>query len=320
MKPAAYKDITLQQLRSFCATARQGSLTAAATALDLAQPTVWKQVHALEQTFGNKLIEPHARGCRLTEAGEVLHRLLEPAVASLDIGELQARFAEALGQTNIHITVAGQPRLLADDLPPCLAVFVPRWPRVRFTLRQANGDEVAALVESGEASLGFTTYIENRGQYPHLSFDPWYELEVILLTPRDHPLAQRRRVRPEDLKPYPLINATTALRDTQAHGTLIKLGLYETEPRWVEARQAAIIRRCVEMGLGIALVPGLWPRKASPRLHERAMHRYFGSIPVYLVRRSGVRQHAALGAFAEAVRSRLGSRRKKERRENMASP
>ncbi len=57
----AYKDITLQQLRSFCETVRVGSLTAAADALGLARPTVWKQVHALERQLGMLLLEPHAR-------------------------------------------------------------------------------------------------------------------------------------------------------------------------------------------------------------------------------------------------------------------
>jgi LysR family cys regulon transcriptional activator len=313
VKSTAYKDITLRQLRSFCATARQGSLIAAAAALGLAQPTVWEQVHALERVFGSKLVEPHARGCRLTEAGEVLRRLLEPPVANLDLERLRTRFAEELGRTNIHITVAGQSRLLAEDIPSCLAAFVSSWPRARFTLHQANADEVATLVESGAASLGFTTYIDNRNQYPHLSFDLWYELQVILLTPHDHPLARQRRVRPEDLKPYPLINATTSLRDTQVHGTLVKLGLYQTEPRWVEARHAAIIRSCVEKGLGIALVPGLWPRQASPGLHERVMNRYFGPIPVYLVRRRDIHQHAAVGAFAEEVSVRLARRPKRKR-------
>jgi DNA-binding transcriptional LysR family regulator len=314
MKSAAYKDITLQQLRSFCATARQGSLNAAATALELAQPTVWKQVHALEQALGEKLVEPYPRGCLLTEAGEILRSLLEPVIANLDRDGLRERFAEELGRTNIHITVVGQPRTIAEDLPSCLALFVSSWPRARFTLDQANSDEIAALVESGEASLGFTTYIENRSQYPHLSFDPWYELEVILLTPRDHPLARQQRVRLEALKTYPLVNAPTTIRDTQVHGTLVKLGLYQVEPRWVEARYTSIIRPCVEKGLGIALVPGLWPREAHPRLHERSLRRYFRPIPMYLVRRSGARYYAAVNAFAEEVRRRLAPRRKKTAR------
>jgi DNA-binding transcriptional LysR family regulator len=305
MKPTAYKDITLQQLRSFCATARHGSLTAAAAALDLAHPTVWKQVHALEQAFGAKLVEPHARGCRLTEAGAILRGLAEPNVVNLDLSALRTRFAEALGRTNVHITVAGPPRILAEDLAACIAAFVPHWPRARFTLREMNGDEVAPAVERGDAALGFTTHVGNRAQFPLLSFDPWYQLELILITPRDHPLARRRRVTPEDLKPYPFVDAWQALRDTQAHGTLVELGLYRTEPRWVEARHKEVICRCVEAGLGIALVTGLRPQPAGNTLHEHVMRRYFGSTTVYLVRRAGVHQHETLSAFAGAVRSQL---------------
>lgn len=309
MKSPAYKDVTLQQLRSFCATARHGSLNAAAAALNLAHPTVWKQVHALEQTFGTRLIEPHARGCRVTEAGEVLRSLAEPNVKNLDANELLARFAEALGRTNIHITVAGSPRLLAWDLPECIAEFVKQWPRARFTLRESNGDLVAGLVEAGTATLGFTPHLENRPQFPNLVFEAWYELEILLITPRDHPLARKRQIRPEDLRPYPLIDAWNALRDTPAHSTLVRLGLYETQPRWAEARHAEVIRRCVEVGLGIALVTGVPSQVVHPRLHERIMSRVFGRSTVYLLRRKGTHAHPAVGAFAQAIRTRHAAQR-----------
>src|SRR6516164_5743613 len=92
----AYKEITLQQLRSFCETARLGGFTAAAAALDLSHPTVWKQVHALEREFGVQLVEPYGRGCRLTEAGRLLAELSRPAVAT--ITDLKRHFQEALGQ------------------------------------------------------------------------------------------------------------------------------------------------------------------------------------------------------------------------------
>ncbi len=310
MKSSAYKDITLQQLRSFCATARHGSLTGAAAALELAHPTVWKQVHALEQALGTPLVEPHARGCRLTEAGAVLQRLIEPNVANLELRTLQTHFAEALGRLNIQITVAGPSRLLAEDLPRCIAAFVPLWPRARFTLREARGDQVAALVENGEATLGFTAYLESRNEYPQLSFEPWYLLDVILIAPRNHPLARRRQVRLEDLKPYPLVNAWMALHGTHVHGMLVEGGLYQTEPRCVEARQAEIIRACVQHGLGVALVAGLWPQPPHPALHTRCLSRHFGRFTIYLVRRAGVHQHPTVQAFAEAVQQQLGGGRK----------
>jgi molybdate transport repressor ModE-like protein len=74
----AYKEIQLQQLRSFCETARLGSLTAAANSLGLSQPTVWEQVHALERDLGVPLMERHSRGCRLTENGRRVAVLAAP--------------------------------------------------------------------------------------------------------------------------------------------------------------------------------------------------------------------------------------------------
>src|SRR5262245_41075389 len=70
-RAGAYKEITLQQLRSFCETARLGSFKAAASSLGLAHPTIWQQVHALERELDAQLVEPHGRGCRLTEEGRL---------------------------------------------------------------------------------------------------------------------------------------------------------------------------------------------------------------------------------------------------------
>src|SRR5215471_18417700 len=103
-----YKEIRLQQLRSFMETARLGSLTAAAAALGVAQPTVWEQVHALEREFGAKLVEPYGRGCRLTEGGRLLLQLAHPLVAGFD--SLKRQFQESLGMVRVHVTVATTPR------------------------------------------------------------------------------------------------------------------------------------------------------------------------------------------------------------------
>src|SRR5437016_1563011 len=137
----AYKEITLQQLRSFCETARLGSFTAAAASLGLAHPTVWKQVHVLEREFGAKLVEPYGRGCRLTEAGRLLAELAGPTVAS--IGDLKRHFQEAFAKVETRLTVVSSPRILVEDLPECVIEFERRWPHVRLTLKEMRNDEVA---------------------------------------------------------------------------------------------------------------------------------------------------------------------------------
>jgi DNA-binding transcriptional LysR family regulator len=69
--------MTLQQLRSLCETGRLGSFWAAAKALEVSHPTVWKQVHALERQFGLPLMATHRYGCQLTVAGRLLIAMAE---------------------------------------------------------------------------------------------------------------------------------------------------------------------------------------------------------------------------------------------------
>jgi molybdate transport repressor ModE-like protein len=105
----SYKELTLQQLRSLCETARQGSFVAAAAALGLSQPTVWKQIHALEREFGAKLVEPHGRGCTMTAAGRLLVELVGPAVES--IAGARERFRAARADEGEQLAVAVTPRI-----------------------------------------------------------------------------------------------------------------------------------------------------------------------------------------------------------------
>src|SRR5690348_16120284 len=110
-KSRAYKETTAQQLRSFHEVARLGSFAAAATALSLANPTVWQQVRALERDLGTRLLEPSGRGCRLTEDGKIFAELVGPVVASLN--SLKRRLHEARGQQKTRLVVATTPRILA---------------------------------------------------------------------------------------------------------------------------------------------------------------------------------------------------------------
>jgi len=109
-RPAAqnrpYKELTLQQLRSFAETARLGSLAAAAKALRLTHPTIREQVLALEREFGLKLVTPHGRGCRLTAEGRLLAELVTPVTAAA--ASLKTRFDELRAQAKVRLVVAGE--------------------------------------------------------------------------------------------------------------------------------------------------------------------------------------------------------------------
>ncbi len=300
----AYKEITLQQLRSFCETVRLGSLAAAADSLGLARPTVWKQVHALEHYFGLQLVEPHTRGCQPTEAGRTLADLVSPLVTG--IGSLKQALEPGGKVHETQLTVAASGRLLVDDLPPCVAECERRYPHIRLVLNELNADHVEDSVASLQADLGLAAVRANPDNH-WLLYEPCYELDVILITPRDHPLARRPRIRATDLAPYPLVNSPTSFGNRELNKTLERLGLFQTRPRRVEAQSSATIRRYVALGYGIGLISASpLQHQSDPDLHQRSLADDLGRLTVYAIRRKGAIQPMASRDFVAIIKGTLG--------------
>src|ERR1700740_458314 len=101
-------DVT--RLRVLVAVARYGSVTAAARALNYAQPSVSHHLARLEAETGTKLLRRAARGIRRTDAG----RLLAERAAEV-IGRLDAAENELAAYTGLR---AGRLRLAAFGLRP----------------------------------------------------------------------------------------------------------------------------------------------------------------------------------------------------------
>jgi DNA-binding transcriptional LysR family regulator len=304
-KTRAYKEITVQQLRSFSETARLGSFTAAAASLGLASPTVLQQVRALERDLGERLLDPHGRGCRLTEAGQLMADLAGPLVSG--VATLKRRFHEALANQAPQLVMAATPRILAEDLPECVAEFRRRNPDVRLSLKDMLIKEIFAVVEAGEVDVGL---VHGRDPdlpllNPRLEFEPVYEVDIALITPPDHPLARRRQVRPRDLRGYPLVNSVHPMLDLTLEAVLGKAGVLEAQPPLVEATFTSTTCRYVEMGFGVGLIFVPRGRQVHPGFHVRVMSRDFGRTVIYQVHRKGVPPFQSVAAFLDIVKDRL---------------
>jgi DNA-binding transcriptional LysR family regulator len=302
----AYKEITLQQLRSFCETVRLGSLKAAADSLGLARPTVWKQVHALERHLGMQLVEPHARGCQSTEAGRLLADLAGPLITG--IGSLKQAVQSIGPPRQIQLTVSASSRLLIDDLPSCVLECERQFPHIRLILKETRPDHVEAAVASMQADLGLAAVTADP-EDPWLIYEPCYHLDVVLVTPSNHPLARRRRVRPADLASFPVVNSSTSFSDKQLTKTLERLGLFKTQGRRVEADSPAAICRYVSLGLGIGLIAVSALHQPDPHLHQRSMALDLGRLTVYAIRRKGSIQPKSSRAFETIVKHILNQPR-----------
>ena len=268
-----YKRLTHSQLQCFCETARLGSMSAAAHALDLAQPTVWKQIQSLESRFRLRVVEPHSRGCRLTPQGETLYRLAKSLME--DLASLPERFDAALGSAPRRLTVCATPRPFDEELLPCVAAMEERNSALRMIARQvATRGEVLPAVQSGMADIGLVS-LQPELLPPDVRAEPLYDLELVLLTRRGHPLT-RGKLYLERLAQFPLLNTRTLYSDWGVAQALERVGAYNHPERRTELEMARSIRLYVQRGLGIGIV--VRPRGAKPMgdVVETSLDKVFG--------------------------------------------
>jgi DNA-binding transcriptional LysR family regulator len=102
------KPFDWNRMRAFLATANEGSLTSAARSLGLTQPTLSRQISALEEEIGLMLFERVGRGLILTAAGREMQHYVR------DMGAAADRVAlAALGQAQ---SIEGEVRITASDI------------------------------------------------------------------------------------------------------------------------------------------------------------------------------------------------------------
>src|SRR6266487_4003938 len=95
------------RLRVLVAIARHGSVTAAAQALNYAQPSISHHMARLESETGAKLMERAGRGVRLTEAGRLLAERAEEILGRLDAAEAELAAHVGLRQETVRLAAFG---------------------------------------------------------------------------------------------------------------------------------------------------------------------------------------------------------------------
>jgi DNA-binding transcriptional LysR family regulator len=144
--------MTLQQLEYFLAAIEQGSFSAAAESLHMAQPSLSEQVRKLEAELGVDLFARVGRGLKLTEAGHALRPHAERVLAEVDAARASVlEIRELSGGTAAFGTFGGARYYFAVDL---VADFERRYPNVRIRLVGQNSAEVVGLIHSGELEAG----------------------------------------------------------------------------------------------------------------------------------------------------------------------
>jgi DNA-binding transcriptional LysR family regulator len=284
----------LHKLRGFYAVVQHGGFTRAARRLHLTQPSVSLQVKMLEQEIGTRLLDRHSRRVVLTREGEVLHELAQRLFETEE--EIDGLFQGRGRLSPARLTIATNQSVAAHLLPRRLAVFSGRFPGAEINVLNLRTAEIVAGVAEGSIDLG-ALLIDPR--HPALTSQPVLPYEMVLITPRDHPLSRLRRVALADIARYPVLSYT---RDTETRQLIDRP--FRKEKLKIAVKMALgstdLIIKYVSLGHGIAIIHNLNIDEANrENLHVRPLKRYFSREYVHLVFRRGEAHSSAARAFME---------------------
>ncbi|MGI9303303.1 MAG: LysR family transcriptional regulator [Gammaproteobacteria bacterium] len=276
-----YKQSRLKQLRAFCHTAQRGSISKAAEKLFLSQPSVSLQIQALERDLAVSLFERRGPSIKLTAEGNTLYELAWPLVKGMDT--LPETFAAHRGNLETgELNIAAGESTILYILPDAIKKFSAAYPGIRVKLHNVTGRDGLAMLRADEVEFAVGSMLEvpeDIDYRPTVTYDP------TLITPVDHPLAEKSKVTLEDISPYGLILPPRHLSTWRMvdlvfsqHGASYKVAL--------EAGGWEVIKKYVELGLGVSIVTDVC-LTGEEQLARISLSRYFPKRSYGIVLRQG---------------------------------
>ncbi len=236
-------------LELFVSVVEEGSIAAAAGREHIAAAAVSSRVNALEEALQTVLLKRTNRGIVPTAAGLALVSLARGVLHSMDEVFLQMR--EYATGVRGHVRVFANISSITEFLPREIQSFLAEYPKVQIHLEERASSVVARAVAENAADLGFVTL----GPYGEdLETRVYHTDQLVVITPKRHPLAHRRAVVFAETLDYEYVglHAGTAINLQLARSAC---ELHRTLKLRIQVSSYDALCQMVGAGLGIGLLP-----------------------------------------------------------------
>jgi molybdate transport repressor ModE-like protein len=221
---------------------RHGSITRAADACGIGQPTASAHLRTLEAAAGQPLFARAGRGTRLTDAGRVMAEHAAVVLSALEglHEELSALGAAQAGT----LRVAACADFGTYVLPDVLSAFARERPHVDISVAIAPSGQVQRAVARGDADIGIAGEMR---RLDDITATPLMRDELVGIGPRDPAIVGP--LHPRDMT----LLVTTSDSSTRAHTERL-LARIGGPGRRVELGSVEAVKRAVAAGVGVAFV------------------------------------------------------------------
>jgi DNA-binding transcriptional LysR family regulator len=247
--------LDVRRILLFTEVARRGSVTATARAMNYTPSAVSQQISRLEAEAGQPLLERHARGVTLTDAGRALAERGERIERELKAaGNELADFAGLRAGT---LRIGTFPTVGASLLPQAVIAFREAHPDVQLTVRSARIAGLWSMLENREIELSLMwDYDWCRIDRDDAAVTPLLDDPPALLVSDRHPLADRDSAALADLAGDPWITRAESHPVAEALDRSCRAAGFEPQIAY-EAHDYQEAQAMVAAGIGVALAPTL---------------------------------------------------------------
>ena len=190
----------IRTLRYFLAVAREENMTRAAEILHVTQPTLSKQLKALEDELGKKLFIRHSFSIKLTDEGILLKNRAEDLVSMADKIEKEFVALDDVTGGDLYLGLAEsyQISLLVREIN----TFKKSYPGLRYHITNGDTEQVAEKLDKGLLDFAVLAETPDSSKYEALVF-PESDIWGVVM-PADSALAKKKVIRVDDLIGLPL--------------------------------------------------------------------------------------------------------------------
>lgn len=230
----------------------RGTLAAVAEATHRTPSALSQQLRSAERELGVRLIEPHSRGIRLTEAGRVLADSADGVGAAL--AEAQRRLDEVVGQPSGEVRIGALPSAGTALLPELFARL--QGTAIRLSIEDLDLAEAdyAARTADADIVIAHSLVADVPPGAEHLVSRVLAREPIDVAVPSGHPLVGRQDLRPRDLLGTRWIGVPVGY-PFDAILQAAEARLDAPLERVIRLRDNRLTEALVAAGVGLALLP-----------------------------------------------------------------
>lgn len=255
----------LTDLRLFLHVAEAASITHGAGRANLALASASARVRGMEEALGVALLERGRRGVRPTPAGQALIHHARVVLQQLE--RMRGELGEHARGLKGHVRLLCNTAALTEFLPEALATYLTAHPNIDIDLEERLSYEIVQAVAEGLAEIGI---VADAVDLAGLETFPFRLDRLVLVVPRGHRLAARRRLAFREVVDYEFVGLSPGSALQEYLGQHAAHAGHPLRLR-VRLRGFEAVCRMVERGVGLGVVPETAARRCRRSMAIRAV-------------------------------------------------